>query len=349
MIANYLPLQDAYGGPNYFTLDPEALYQIHLDNNGDAREDLTFTFQFSNDLANGGKGLAVPAGDKMTAVPLRNIGVVSAADTSALNEAETYTLKVTKGNRYFGQSASVTNADTGSKTFKKPLDYIGTKSFGAAPAYANYARAHLYNINIPECSVPGRMFVGPAQGAVRGQPGHHLRPGERARGGRRRRQHRRRPEPGAQHDRRQEHHHLRAGAAQGLHPRQGRSGKPRDVVGRLDHGQRAPGVDPQRLQADAQVAGAEGRAVRPGLAPRHAAGQRGGDRPARQEPLQRQRAQGRRPVRRLRHQPQPARAARDPVRRGGRRRAQPVPARRPGGGVPDRRRRASTPTARPPR
>ena len=133
VIANYLPLQDAYGGPNYFTLDPEALYQIHLDNNGDAREDLTFTFQFSNDLANGGKGLAVPAGGKMTAVPLRNIGVVSAADTSALNEAETYTLKVTKGNRYFGQSAFVTNADTGSKTFKKPLDYIGTKSFGAAP------------------------------------------------------------------------------------------------------------------------------------------------------------------------------------------------------------------------
>ena len=160
VIANYLPLQDAYGGPNYFTLDPEALYQIHLDNTGDAREDLTFTFQVNNDLANAGKGLAVPAGGKMTAVPLRNIGVVSAADTSALNEVETYTLKVTKGNRYFGQSAFVTNADNGSRTFKKPLDYVGTKTFGAAPAYANYARTHVYNITIPECSVPGRMFVG---------------------------------------------------------------------------------------------------------------------------------------------------------------------------------------------
>ena len=160
VIANYLPLQDAYGGPNYFTLDPEALYQIHLDNNGDAREDLTFTFQISNDLANNGKGLAVPAGSKTTAVPLRNIGVVSAADTSALNESETYTLKVTKGNRYYGQSAFVTNADGGGRTFKKPYDYVGTKSFGVPPAYANYARAHLYNINIPDCSVPGRMFVG---------------------------------------------------------------------------------------------------------------------------------------------------------------------------------------------
>src|SRR5262249_40316814 len=25
VVANYQPLQDAYGGPNYFTLDPEAL------------------------------------------------------------------------------------------------------------------------------------------------------------------------------------------------------------------------------------------------------------------------------------------------------------------------------------
>jgi len=28
MIANYLPLQDAYGGPNYFKLDANALYEI---------------------------------------------------------------------------------------------------------------------------------------------------------------------------------------------------------------------------------------------------------------------------------------------------------------------------------
>ncbi len=46
LIANYLPLQDPYGGPNYFSLDPNALYEIHVDNDGDAREDLTFQFRF---------------------------------------------------------------------------------------------------------------------------------------------------------------------------------------------------------------------------------------------------------------------------------------------------------------
>ena len=47
-IANYNPLQDAYGGPNYFTLDPKALYEIHIDTNGDAKPDLTFQFRFTN-------------------------------------------------------------------------------------------------------------------------------------------------------------------------------------------------------------------------------------------------------------------------------------------------------------
>ena len=50
LIANYLPLQDSYGGPNYFTLDPEAVYDIHVDNDGDAREDLTFRFRFKNEI-----------------------------------------------------------------------------------------------------------------------------------------------------------------------------------------------------------------------------------------------------------------------------------------------------------
>ena len=50
LVANYLPLQDAYGGPNYFKLDPNALYEIHVDNNGDGKEDITFQFRFNNTL-----------------------------------------------------------------------------------------------------------------------------------------------------------------------------------------------------------------------------------------------------------------------------------------------------------
>ena len=50
IVANYIPLQVPYGGPNFFSFDPDALYEIHLDNNGDAQEDLTFQFRFQNTL-----------------------------------------------------------------------------------------------------------------------------------------------------------------------------------------------------------------------------------------------------------------------------------------------------------
>ena len=42
LLANYQPLQAPYGGPNYFQLDPNALYEIHIDNTGDGVEDITF-------------------------------------------------------------------------------------------------------------------------------------------------------------------------------------------------------------------------------------------------------------------------------------------------------------------
>jgi hypothetical protein len=63
LIANYQPLQDAYGGPNYFAMDPNALYEIHVDNNGDAKEDLSFQFRFNN-LARQRRGVTLPVGGK---------------------------------------------------------------------------------------------------------------------------------------------------------------------------------------------------------------------------------------------------------------------------------------------
>ena len=66
-ILSQLPLQDAYGGPNYFKLDPNALYEIHIDNNGDAKEDLSFQFRFTTTLANGGAGVTLPIGGKNVA------------------------------------------------------------------------------------------------------------------------------------------------------------------------------------------------------------------------------------------------------------------------------------------
>ena len=160
LIANYEPLQDAYGGPNYFALDPHALYEIHVDNNGDGLEDLTFQFRFSSTLANNGAGLTVAVGDQNPEIAPMQDGVVSVPHDPHVQVNETYTLTLVRGDRRTGTASAVANAATGATTFDKPVDNIGEKTI---PNYAAYAAQHVYNINIPGCSTPGRMFVGQRQ------------------------------------------------------------------------------------------------------------------------------------------------------------------------------------------
>ena len=37
IIANYIPLQDPAGGPNFFEFGDDVLYAIHVDNDGDGK------------------------------------------------------------------------------------------------------------------------------------------------------------------------------------------------------------------------------------------------------------------------------------------------------------------------
>ncbi len=153
LIANYQPLQDPYGGPNYFSMDPNALYEIHIDNNGDAKEDITFQFRFKNSL----KGITLPINGKDVAIPLVQAGGVADRNAAALNLNETYTVDVVRGDRRTGSRSAVTNANGGGASFDKPVDYIGVKTIAD---YAGYAAKHVYAVNIPGCAQPGRVFVG---------------------------------------------------------------------------------------------------------------------------------------------------------------------------------------------
>ena len=101
LIANYIPLQDPQGGPNYFNLDDNALYEISVDNTGSGKANLTFRFRFTTTT----QGLAGPVGSKMVPVPLTNIGPVSAGNNSAQNVSQTYTLTLVKGDRRTGPSS----------------------------------------------------------------------------------------------------------------------------------------------------------------------------------------------------------------------------------------------------
>lgn len=156
LLANYLPLQDVYGGPNFFMLDPDAVYEIHLDNDGDAREDVTFQFRFRNTP----KDITLNIGGKDVAVPLVNVGPIgpNRTDTSALNVIESYTVTMIKGDRRTGRRQVLTNAATGQASFIKPVDRIGDKSFTGP--YSSYADQHIYPLAIPGCAAGGKVFVG---------------------------------------------------------------------------------------------------------------------------------------------------------------------------------------------
>lgn len=156
LIANYQPLQDAYGGPNYFQMDPNAMYEIHIDNNGDAKEDLTFQFRFNNVLAN----TTLPAGDQNVAIPLIQSGPIALRRDPALNVVETYTVALVRGDRRTGSVEFLRNATGGGASFTKPVDNIGLKSI---PDYAAYAAKHKYSVNVPGCSQPAKLFVGQRQ------------------------------------------------------------------------------------------------------------------------------------------------------------------------------------------
>ncbi|WEF35953.1 DUF4331 domain-containing protein [Pseudoduganella chitinolytica] len=154
LVANYVPLQDPYGGPNFFMMDPNALYEIHVDNNGDAKEDITFQFRF----ANTNKDAQFTVGGKKVSIPLViNGGAIAGVDAPGVNVRETYSVNVVRGDRRGGARSAVTNAGSGAATFDKPIDNVGNKSI---PDYPGYAAKHVYDVKIPGCETPARMFVG---------------------------------------------------------------------------------------------------------------------------------------------------------------------------------------------
>ena len=148
LIANYLPLQDPFGGPNYFNLEDNAVYKIHIDNDGDAKSNLTFEFKFNTIH----KNASVNANGVNTFTPLVQTGPVD-ANGGGVNVQQSY--KVTLENN--GYREPIHNDSFGGDVFLRPLDDIGEKTIAN---YADYASHFIYQIGIPGCATPGRVFVG---------------------------------------------------------------------------------------------------------------------------------------------------------------------------------------------
>jgi hypothetical protein len=156
-IANYDPLQDPDGGPNFFPLNQNALYAINVDNNGDAKPEISFQFQFTNHFKGEGLPTGATANGAAQNVPIPLIvsgplGTTGDNSTDAsANRYETYTVTMISGTT----TTALTNA-AGSTTFQKPLDNIGTKTI---PNYTAYANNFIYPVSFGTCGT-GQIFVG---------------------------------------------------------------------------------------------------------------------------------------------------------------------------------------------
>ncbi|MBC8160642.1 MAG: DUF4331 domain-containing protein [Roseiflexaceae bacterium] len=52
ILANFIPFEEPAGGPNFYSFDENARYELKIDNDGDARPDLSYRFIFETELRN---------------------------------------------------------------------------------------------------------------------------------------------------------------------------------------------------------------------------------------------------------------------------------------------------------
>ncbi|MBF9066979.1 DUF4331 domain-containing protein [Streptacidiphilus fuscans] len=123
LIANYIPLQNPAGGPNFYEFGDDVLYEIHIDNDGDARPDISYQFRFTTHLRN-------------QDTFLYNTGPITSLNSQNWNRFQTYTVtRVEQGGRQ-----TVLGKD-----LMCPPCNIGPLSTPDYPALANEAVHHLGN------------------------------------------------------------------------------------------------------------------------------------------------------------------------------------------------------------
>jgi hypothetical protein len=102
LVANWVPFEEPAGGPNFYQFAPDARYEIHVDNDGDAKPDITYRWTFRTHVRNGDTFLY-------------NTGPVTSLDDEDLNVRQTYRLDVIRDGklRTLGRAFPVAPSNVG--------------------------------------------------------------------------------------------------------------------------------------------------------------------------------------------------------------------------------------------
>jgi len=130
IVANYIPLEAPAGGPNFPAFDDSVLYEIHVDNDGDSEEDLTYQFRFRTETRN-------------PDTFLYNTGPIASLDDPNWNRRQTYSVTLVRhGSDKYGHGRFHHEEVLGTK-LATPPDNIGPRS---TPNYEALAAAAVYEL-----------------------------------------------------------------------------------------------------------------------------------------------------------------------------------------------------------
>jgi hypothetical protein len=121
LIANYIPLEGPDAGPNFFEFGDDVLYAIHIDNDGDAKPDVTYQFRFRTEITNPNTFLY-------------NTGPISAIDSANWNRRQFFSVT-----RIAGESNTLLGDN-----LRCPPCNVGPRS---TPNYAALATSAIHGVN----------------------------------------------------------------------------------------------------------------------------------------------------------------------------------------------------------
>jgi hypothetical protein len=164
-IMNVDPFLEPSNGPNYFPFDPNVLYEIKVDNNHDAVQDITFQFRFNTEYraptlftsaAGAGAGINAPANSPAPVAPGTlvvppAITSLDGAGSAGLGVRQNYTVTMVKK----GVTTQLVNS-TGNPLYAVPSN-IGSRTM---PNYAALAQQGIYTVDAGSNSNGVKVFAG---------------------------------------------------------------------------------------------------------------------------------------------------------------------------------------------
>ena len=164
-IMNVDPFLQPSNGPNYFPFDPSIVYQIKIDNDHDAREDVTFQFRFQTTIrapkvftgfVGAGNGISAPANSPApvppgTPIVPPAITSLSGPGAAGLSLQQTYSVNMVRGHH----NTSLRNT-SGAPLIAVPSN-VGPRTM---PDYDSLAEQGIYDLQGNDGASDIRVFAG---------------------------------------------------------------------------------------------------------------------------------------------------------------------------------------------